>query len=62
MPLAALKLVRKTIIGRLENSREVTKMALERLILFSDDELERVHETSLKTLQEVGIKVVSKKV
>jgi trimethylamine:corrinoid methyltransferase-like protein len=47
---------------RLENSREVTKMALERLILFSDDELERVHETSLKTLQEVGIKVVSKKV
>jgi len=62
MPSAALKLVRKTIMERLENSREVTKMVLERLILFSDDELERVHETSLKTLQEVGIKVVSKKV
>jgi len=32
------------------------------LILLSDDELERIHETSLKILQEIGVKVLSKKV
>ena len=37
-------------------------MAFGRLILLSDDELERIHETSLKILQEIGIKVLSKKV
>ncbi len=38
------------------------KMAFGRLLLLSDDELERIHETSLKILQEIGIKVLSKKV
>jgi len=37
-------------------------LAFGRLILLSDDELERIHETSLKILQEIGIKVLSKKV
>ena len=37
-------------------------LALGRLILLSDDEIVRVHETSLKILQEIGIKVLSKKV
>jgi len=38
------------------------KLAFGRLILLSDDELERIHETSLKILQEIGVKVLSKKV
>ncbi len=37
-------------------------MASGHLILLSDDELERIHETSLKILQEIGVKVLSKKV
>ena len=37
-------------------------MAFGRLILLSDDEVTSVHETSLKILQEIGIKVLSKKV
>ncbi len=38
------------------------KLAFGRLILLSDDEVVRIHETSLKILQEIGIKVLSKKV
>jgi len=37
-------------------------MASGRLIFLSDDEIASIHETSLKILQEIGIKVVSKKV
>ena len=37
-------------------------MAFGRLVLLSDDEIASVHETSLKILEEVGIKVLSKKV
>ena len=37
-------------------------LALGRLIVLSDDELEDIHETSLRILQEIGIKVLSKKV
>ncbi|MGD8506540.1 MAG: trimethylamine methyltransferase family protein, partial [Candidatus Bathyarchaeota archaeon] len=37
-------------------------LALGRLTLLSDNETARVHETSLKILQEIGIKVPSKKV
>ncbi|UCE15686.1 MAG: trimethylamine methyltransferase family protein [Candidatus Bathyarchaeota archaeon] len=37
-------------------------MAFGHLTLLSDDELERIHETSLKILEEIGIKVLSKKV
>jgi trimethylamine--corrinoid protein Co-methyltransferase len=38
------------------------KLAFGRLILLSDNELARIHETSLKILHEIGIKVISKKV
>jgi len=37
-------------------------LAFGRLILLSDEEVARVHETSLKILQNIGIKVLSKKV
>ncbi len=37
-------------------------LAFGRLILLSNDDIERIHETSLKILQEIGIKVLSKKV
>jgi len=37
-------------------------LAFGRLILLSNDELERIHETSLRILQEIGIRVLSKKV
>ncbi len=37
-------------------------MASGRLVLLSDDEIAHIHETSLKILQEIGIKVLSKKV
>jgi len=37
-------------------------MAFGRLALLSDDEIASVHETSLKILQQIGIKVLSKKV
>ena len=37
-------------------------MAFGRLTFLSDDEIASVHETSLRVLQEIGIKVVSKKV
>ncbi len=37
-------------------------MASGRLILLSDDEIASIHETSLKILQEIGIKAPSKKV
>jgi len=37
-------------------------LAFGHLTLLSDDELERIHETSLKILEEIGIKVLSKKV
>ncbi len=37
-------------------------MAFGRLKLLSDDEITNIHETSLKILQEIGIKVLSKKV
>jgi len=37
-------------------------LAFGRLILLSDDELERIHDTSLRILQEIGIRVLSKKV
>jgi trimethylamine--corrinoid protein Co-methyltransferase len=40
----------------------VIKLAFGRLILLSNDELEHIHETSLRILQEIGIKVLSKKV
>jgi trimethylamine--corrinoid protein Co-methyltransferase len=37
-------------------------LAFGRLVLLSDDEIASVHETSLKILQQIGIKVLSKKV
>jgi len=37
-------------------------MAFGRLALLSDDEIAGVHETSLKILHQIGIKVLSKKV
>ena len=37
-------------------------MAFGRLTFLSDDEITSIHETSLRVLQEIGIKVVSKKV
>ncbi|UCE15507.1 MAG: trimethylamine methyltransferase family protein, partial [Candidatus Bathyarchaeota archaeon] len=37
-------------------------MAYGRLVLLSDNEIASVHETSLKILEEIGIKVLSKKV
>jgi len=37
-------------------------LAFGRLVLLSDDEIASIHETSLKILREIGIKVVSKKV
>ena len=37
-------------------------MAFGRLKLLSDDEIANIHETSLKILQEIGIKVLSRKV
>lgn len=37
-------------------------MVFGRLIVLSNDELARIHETSLKILQEIGVKVLSKKV
>ncbi len=37
-------------------------LASGRLILLSNNDIERIHETSLKILQEIGIKVLSKKV
>ena len=37
-------------------------MAFGRLVLLSDDEIASVHEASLKILQQIGIKVLSKKV
>ena len=37
-------------------------MAFARLILLSDEEVARIHEASLKILQKIGIKVLSKKV
>jgi len=37
-------------------------LAFGRLILLSDEEVERVHETSLKILRRIGIKVLSRKV
>jgi len=40
----------------------VISLAFGRLILLSDDEVVRVHETSLRILQEVGIRVFSKTV
>ena len=38
------------------------KLAFGHLIFLSDDEIASVHETSLKILQQIGIKVLSKKV
>jgi trimethylamine--corrinoid protein Co-methyltransferase len=40
----------------------VIKLAFGHLIFLSDDEIASVHETSLKILQQIGIKVLSKKV
>ena len=37
-------------------------MASGRLVLLSDDEIAHIYETSLKILQEIGIKILSKKV
>jgi len=37
-------------------------LALGHVVLLSDDEIARIHETSLRILQEIGIKVLSKKV
>ncbi|NIR86326.1 hypothetical protein GWO13_01655 [Candidatus Bathyarchaeota archaeon] len=37
-------------------------MAFGRLVLLSDDEIASIHETSLKILEEIGIKVLSRKV
>jgi len=37
-------------------------LAFARLILLSDEEVTRIHEASLKILQKIGIKVLSKKV
>jgi trimethylamine--corrinoid protein Co-methyltransferase len=37
-------------------------LAFGRLILLSDEEVARIHETSLKILQKIGIKVLSRKV
>jgi trimethylamine--corrinoid protein Co-methyltransferase len=37
-------------------------MAFGRLVLLSDEEITSIHETSLKILQQIGIKVLSKKV
>jgi trimethylamine--corrinoid protein Co-methyltransferase len=37
-------------------------LASGRLVLLSDEEIAHIHETSLKILQEIGIKVLSKKV
>ena len=37
-------------------------MAFGRLTFLSDDEIASIHETSLRVLQEIGIKIVSKKV
>jgi trimethylamine--corrinoid protein Co-methyltransferase len=37
-------------------------LAFGHIVLLSDDEIATIHETSLKILQEIGIKVVSKKV
>ena len=37
-------------------------MAFGHLVLLSDDEIENIHEASLKVLEEIGIKVLSKKV
>jgi len=35
------------------------RLAFGRLVLLSDDEIASVHETSLKILEEIGIKVLS---
>ena len=40
----------------------MTNLAFGRLKLLSNNDIERIHETSLKILQEIGIKVLSKKV
>jgi trimethylamine--corrinoid protein Co-methyltransferase len=48
--------------SRIQDIIKGIHMAFGRLVLLSDDEIASVHETSLKILQQIGIKVLSKKV
>ena len=55
-------IVRKIYYIKIRELHKVMELALGHLTLLSDDELARIHETSLKILREIGIKVLSKKV